>query len=47
MLSEVLKICEKRCLLNDVRTSIKQKIKDLVAQIFIQELPSKLEIQCK
>ena len=47
MLSEVLKICEKRCLLNDVRTSIKQKIKDLVAQIFIQELPSKLEMQCK
>ena len=33
----------------DVNTSMKQKIKDwwLILQIFIQELPSKLEIQCE
>ena len=32
--TEVLKICEKWCLLNDVKTSIKQReIKDLVAHL--------------
>ena len=37
-------------MLNDVKTSIEQQeIKDLVAHLtnFKQELPSKLEVQCK
>ena len=34
MLSEVLKICGKWCLMNDVKTSIKQQeIKDLVVHL--------------
>ena len=46
--AEVIKICEKWCLLNDVKTSIKQQeIKDLVAHLtnfYTRIIPSKLQV---
>ena len=46
--TEVIKICEKWCLLNDVKTSIKQQeIKDLVAHLtnlYTRIIPSKLQV---